>query len=475
VAGVRSSARSNGLTVANGSAAHVPTTTLDDDAWDDLLSFIEERRVIPIVGPELLMISTEKGPRLLFDWAAEKLAARLNVNTSELPHPYNLNDVVCVFLAGRGRREEAYVRLRSIIKDANLETPPALRRLAAITDFDLFVSTTADSLLETAINQERFAGASSTEVLSYAPNRVVDLPAERDRLQRPVVYHLFGKLSASPTYVISDEDLLEFICALQSEHLVPEKLFYELEHNHLLFIGSNFTNWLARLFLRMAKRQRLSDPRDVGEVLADDHSSQDDRLMAFLQQVSVRTRIYMGAERFVEELHARWQARRKPVAAATNAAPARFLPPAREMPDNAVFISYAREDLAAVQQIKAGLEAVGITTWFDIDRLEVGDDYDRKIQRNITRCSYFIPVVSATTQRRLEGYFRREWSYAIDRARNMADGALFILPVSIDGTDAAAALVPDKFKALHFTQLPGGQVPPDFAQRLEEFMRARSK
>jgi hypothetical protein len=183
----------------------------------------------------------------------------------------------------------------------------------------------------------------------------------------------------------------------------------------------------------------------------------------------------MGAERFVEELHARWQARRKPAPATRSAAPARFLPPAREMPDNAVFISYAREDLAAVQQIKAGLEAVGITTWFDIDRLEVGDDYDRKIQRNITRCSYFIPVVSASTQRRLEGYFRREWSYAIDRARNMADGALFILPVSIDGTNAAEAQVPDKFKALHFTQLPGGEVPADFAQRLQEFMRTRSQ
>jgi TIR domain/SIR2-like domain len=461
--------------MANGAAAALPITTLDDDAWDDLLSFIEEHRVIPIVGPELLMISTERGPRLLFDWAAEKLAARLNVNSADLPHPYTLNDVVCVFLAARGRREEAYVRLRGIIKDANFEPPPALRHLAAITDFDLFVSTTADSLLETAINLERSAGAPATEVLSYSPNRVVDLPAERDRLQRTVVYHLFGKLSASPTYVISDEDLLEFICALQSEHLVPEKLFYELEHNHLLFIGSNFTNWLARLFLRMAKRQRLSDPRDVGEVLADDHTSQDERLVAFLQQVSVRTRIFTGAERFVQELHGRWQARRKPASAAASAAPVRFLPPAREMPDNAVFISYAREDLPAVQQIKAGLEAAGITTWFDIDRLEAGDDYDRKIQRNIARCSYFIPVVSATTQRRLEGYFRREWSYAMDRARNMADGAVFILPVSIDATTAAEALVPDRFKALHFTQLPGGQVRAEFARRLEDFMQARPR
>jgi len=456
-------------------SAAVPLTTLDDDAWDDLLSFIEERRVIPIVGPELLLVATERGPRLLLDWVAERLAGRLNVDVHELPQPYTLNDVVCWFLSARGRREEAYVRLRGIIKEANFEPPAALRQLAAITDFDVFVTTTFDSLLEHAINQVRFAGAPSTDVLSYSPNRVVDLPAERDQLQRPLVYHLFGKLAAAPTYVISDEDLLEFICALQSEHLAPEKLFHELEHSHLLFIGSTFTNWLARLFLRMAKRQRLSDPRDVGEVLADDHSGQDDRLVSFLQQVSVRTRIYMGAERFVEELHTRWQARRKPVAIASVAAPARFLPPAREMPDNAVFISYAREDLRAVQQIKAGLEAVGVTTWFDIDRLEVGDDYDRKIQRNIARCSYFIPVVSATTQRRLEGYFRREWSYAMDRVRNMADGALFILPVSIDTTTAAEALVPDRFKALHFTQLPDGQVTPEFAQRLGDFMRARNK
>jgi hypothetical protein len=460
--------------MSRASAAVVPLSTLDDDAWEDLLSFIEERRVIPIVGPELLLVATESGPRLLLDWVAEKLAGRLNVNIAELPQPYTLNDVICWFLSARGRREEAYVRLRSIIKEANFEPPAALRRLAAITDFDLFVSTTFDPLLENAINIERFNGAPSTDVLSYAPNRVTDLPTERDRLQRPVVYHLFGKVSASPTYVISDEDLLEYICALQSEHLAPEKLFHELEHNHLLFIGSNFTNWLARLFLRMAKRQRLSDPRDVGEVLADDHSGQDDRLVSFLQQVSVRTRIYMGAERFVEELHARWQARRKPAAAALAPVPARFAPPSRDMPDNAVFLSYAREDLAAVQQIKAGLESAGIVTWFDIDRLEVGDDYDRKIQRNIARCSYFIPVVSASTQRRLEGFFRREWSYAMDRVRNMADGALFILPVSIDATNAADALVPDKFKALHFSQLPGGQVPPEFARRLKDFMQARS-
>jgi hypothetical protein len=448
-----------------------PLSGLDEDAWEDLLNFIEERRVIPIIGPELLKVETAGGPRLLYDLMAERLAVKLNVDVSKLPDPYSLNDVVCWFLSARGRREDTYTRMRSILREMDFAPPGALRKLAQITDFDLFITTTFDQYLEQAINAERFQGAQTTEVVAYAPNRVADLPCEREQLQRPVVYHLLGRCSASPTYVISDEDTLEFVCALQSEHLTPEKLFHELEHNHLLIIGSNFSNWLARLFLRMAKRKRLSDPRDVGEVLADDHSDGDERLMAFLQQVSVRTRVYSGAEQFVNELHSRWLARRrvneKPVAAT---GPQRFLPPEREMPENAVFISYAREDLPAVQRLKATLDAAGIRTWFDMDRLEGGDDYDHKIQRNIARCSYFLPIVSATTERPHEGYFRREWSYAIDRTRNMAEGAIFILPVCIDGTDPAMARVPDKFRALHITAMPGGDPPAAFVSRLQELL-----
>jgi hypothetical protein len=454
---------------------HPPLSTLDDDAWDDLLNFIEERHVIPIIGPELLEVETETGPRLLYDWVAEKLAGKLGVDTAKLPPPYTLNDVVCWFLAARGRREEAYTRVRSILRDANFKPPKALRQLAQITDFDLFVTTTFDPLLEQAINDERFAGAQSTEVVAYSPNRVADLPAERENLQRPVVYHLMGRLSASPTYVISDEDTLEFICALQSEHLTPERLFHELEHNHLLLIGSSYTNWLARFFLRLAKRHRLSDPRDVGEVLADSHSGKDGRLMSFLQQVSVRTRVYGGAEQFVDELHRRWSVRHKPgKVIELVAAPKRFLPPEREMPDNAVFVSYARDDLAAVQQLKAGLDAASVAAWFDLERLEGGDDYDRMIRRNIARCSFFVPVISAATERRLEGYFRREWSYAMDRTRNIAEGAVFILPVCIDDTNAVDARVPDHFKTVHFTRLPGGEVTPEFARRLRDLLSSRT-
>ena len=424
----------------------------DEDAWDDLLNYIEERRVIPIIGPELLRVQTDAARgRCTSGWP--KNSPHASSSTSrQLPQPLTLNDVVCCFLGQRGRREEAYTRLRSILREAQFEPPLALRQLAQITDFDLFVTTTFDPLLEQAINLERFGGAAVDRGhrLRAQPRRRPARPSA-DQLQRPVVYHLLGRLSASPTYVISDEDMLEFICALQSEHLTPEKLFHELEHNHLLLIGSDFSNWLARLFLRMAKRKRLSDPRDV--------------------ERSVRRRPHHagraagGVPAAGQRAHARLQRRRavrRRAARALDRAPA-HRPPASTRWQRAAALPAAgarnagQRDLHQLCARGPGRRAAAqgrrstppaSTTWFDLDRLEGGDDYDRKIRANIARCSFFLPVISATTQRRHEAYFRREWSYAVDRTRNIADGALFILPVCIDDTNGRRrALVPEQFKA----------------------------
>ena len=459
----------------------------DDDAWEDLLNFIEEKRVIPIVGPELAVVQTaahstssgQAGPENLYAWLARALAARLGISNAGTNAPLSLNDVIVRHLANRGRREDLYTRIRTIMREATFAPSPALLKLAEITDFDLYVSTTFDSLLEDAINRVRFGGAKSTDVAAYTPSELVDLPSVRSALQRPLVYHLMGRLSASPTYVISDEDVLEFVCALQTAHYMPERLFAELERNHLLMLGGGFSDWLTRLFLRLAKRRRLSDPRDSGETLADSHAFEEPGLVFFLQQVSSRTRLFSGgAAAFVDELHRRWTARRVPAAtAATSPAGAgaeRFRPPSREMADHAVFISYAREDLAAVQQLKAGLDAAGIVAWFDLDRLESGDDFARKIRGNVARCGYFIPVISATTQRRVEGWFRREWNWAVDRTEGMLAGARFILPVCIDDTPEKGALVPEQFLKMHWTRLPGGVVTAEVASRLKELVGSKT-
>ena len=101
-------------------------------------------------------------------------------------------------------------------------------------------------------------------------------------------------------------------------------------------------------------------------------------------------------------------------------------------------------DVEAARRICDSLRSGGVDVWFDADGgLEHGDEWDAKIRRQIKECVLFIPVISASTQAREEGYFRLEWDLAAERARTIASGVPFILPIVIDDTrepDALAAL-----------------------------------
>ncbi|MDO8540150.1 MAG: toll/interleukin-1 receptor domain-containing protein [Opitutaceae bacterium] len=129
-------------------------------------------------------------------------------------------------------------------------------------------------------------------------------------------------------------------------------------------------------------------------------------------------------------------------------------------PRPSVFISYASEDRSAARTLRDALAAAGIDVWYDESDLTGGDAWDQKIRRQIRDCDYFMPVVSATTERRKEGYFRREWRLAVERTLDMADDVLFLLPIAIDDTSEATARVPEKFLAVQWLRLPSGLPSP---------------
>src|SRR3954462_4302348 len=100
----------------------------------------------------------------------------------------------------------------------------------------------------------------------------------------------------------------------------------------------------------------------------------------------------------------------------------------------AVFLSYASHDAEAARRISDALRAFGVEVWFDQSELRGGDAWDGKIKKQIRECALFLPLISAQTQARPEGYFRREWLLAVERTRDMAHGVAFIVPVVIDET-----------------------------------------
>jgi TolB-like protein/Tfp pilus assembly protein PilF len=143
-------------------------------------------------------------------------------------------------------------------------------------------------------------------------------------------------------------------------------------------------------------------------------------------------------------------------------------------PTGAVFLSYASQDSEAAQRICEALRAAGVEVWFDQSALRGGDAWDKKIRHEIHDCVLFIPIVSQHTQERLEGYFRHEWNLAIERTHHMAENKAFLVPVVVDGTPEHDPSVPEKFRELQWTRLPGGETPPEFVKRIQKLLSGES-
>ncbi len=139
-------------------------------------------------------------------------------------------------------------------------------------------------------------------------------------------------------------------------------------------------------------------------------------------------------------------------------------------PGKAVFLSYASQDAEAAKKICDALRAAGVEVWFDQSELVGGDAWDAKIRGHISSCALFMPVISANTQARREGYFRLEWKLAAQRTHMIADGTPFLVPLVIDGTRDPDALVPAEFKAVQWTRLPGGETTEKFCTRVQKLL-----
>ena len=141
-----------------------------------------------------------------------------------------------------------------------------------------------------------------------------------------------------------------------------------------------------------------------------------------------------------------------------------------ESASKAVFLSYASQDAEAARCICESLRSVGVEVWFDQNELVGGDAWDAKIRGQIKACALFVPVVSAATQARREGYFRLEWKLAAQRTHMISDRQAFLLPVMIDGTSEGAADVPEEFRAVQWTRLPGGETNAAFCARVKKLL-----
>jgi hypothetical protein len=118
------------------------------------------------------------------------MAQRLGLPPSEDHDEDPVNNLVCRYEATGGHADHLYPRVRSVLRD-QFPTPEPLRQLARIPHFRTYVTTTFDSLLEQALNQE--PGAKAAMSLAYSLARPDDLPSEAAACSCPIVYDLSNR------------------------------------------------------------------------------------------------------------------------------------------------------------------------------------------------------------------------------------------------------------------------------------------
>jgi TIR domain/SIR2-like domain len=445
-----------------------------DEFWEDLLDFVEQGKVIPVVGEHV--VSFGDSNELLYPWLARELATLLGVNVSRFTENPTLNDVAREHLLAGGERNLIYSRLWRILRDRCPVPGGTLRDLAAINAFNLYLTTTFDPLLERALNAIRFGGKETTRTQAFFPRAAdKDLAARRAELAGVTVYHVLGKVSGiEGEFVAWEEDLLDFLCEL-ARHLstdVMKHLGYDLKSHALLILGLNFSDWVTRLFLRVSRQDPLSRVTLVSWLADGPPCAEAQSMVLFFGGVSRGIKVIeCDPAAFASELAQRWGKRH----------PLQLGPTGNDTatgPHGLVFISYAREDEIAARCLAEGLKAHGCEVYLDRERLGAGINFHFELEDQIRKyCALFLSVISPATENAVgDNYFRRERYWASQRAEGYSDDERgeFYLPVLIHPTLPLPAKLrqePHIFSGYQWNHMPVGAITPAFGRKVAELQR----
>lgn len=461
---------------------------MQDSDWWVLITSIRERKLIPVIGPDLIRVPFLDQSVTYEQYVAKRLADHPDYRLSDedlLPlgvtlAQASLNDIVsaCVRKHSSHWPFELHAHVWQIVSESQFPIPRALTQLAKIAPLNLFVNATFDPLLASALRSQ---GSLEEVIYRRSDTDPADLPKDVKKDPRRFLYYLFGKAERGrEDFAICEVELLRSLVKLHDAKYRPKRLFDALREKHLLLLGVNFSDWLARFFLWLARDRGNagSKQEELREYLDDPKVDQDRSLVVFLQHFSNST-VVVGEEpeEFVSELYRRW-------CEDTGSAPREISAPEtpKEMPKGAVFLSYSRSDKAAANTLFAGLRRDGIPAWYDAG-LTGGDVWEEKIRRNIDSCGVFVPLVSMQALSRAKSEFRAEWLQAVNLdKRNFGTGETIIVPVLVDDEDAVLRApqdfdLPKEFASAQMFHCPRGEpsrgLVDSLRERLESGRRAR--
>src|SRR5580692_11840145 len=122
--------------------------------WDKLINLIQEGCVIPVLGPELLMVPENGEPARLYDLWGSALAAQTQIARADGARRWTIYDVANLLSQRENAGEVAY-DIDDVVRRRAWPIPESLQSLAKIQDFSLYITTTVDHLMFQAMTEAR--------------------------------------------------------------------------------------------------------------------------------------------------------------------------------------------------------------------------------------------------------------------------------------------------------------------------------
>ncbi|HEX8502234.1 MAG TPA: CHAT domain-containing protein [Pyrinomonadaceae bacterium] len=285
----------------------------DYDRWPDLLSSIKQNRCTPVIGFGLTEFLLGPPREIARRWAENQnfpLARRYQDELHQVAQylavsqsPSYARDKLIEFLLEEVRRDhgdarQAGAQLNALVSEIGARRrreneDDAFRVLAGL-PLSIYITANADDLLADALAEQ----GKKPEVVICRWNSYVDTLEtvyQRERgfrptVERPLVYHLFGRLAEPKSLVLTEDDYFDYLMRVNSNDAdIPVVVDAAWCANALLFLGFQLDDWdfrvLFRSILNDERREKKRDYRSVAVQLSPgDANLQPGRARRYLEQ-----------------------------------------------------------------------------------------------------------------------------------------------------------------------------------------------
>jgi hypothetical protein len=209
--------------------------------------------------------------------------------------------------------EEAITEVGRRLRKADPGDPYSV---AAALPVNVYVTTAVTDLLQAALRDRNPPREPVT--MAFPWNESPDFEAledfEEPTEERPLVYHLFGRLERPRSLVLSEDDYFEWMAAwLTQRKIIPPVVAKSLVEKSLMFVGFRLDDWDFKVVFNAVKsfggREMLKESLHVGvQVSPDGQLIEPEAAQEYFESYfgNDRVNIYWGETRhFFDELRSR--------------------------------------------------------------------------------------------------------------------------------------------------------------------------